>query len=88
MCVYSSQGNGSPACGIVVAIDEVDDPDAELAHYRAKGVRIFDQPARANVPLRRGWVLKRDAKGTVIELCPRGEVARPVRGPVGAVETG
>ena len=67
---------------VVVAI-EVDDLDAALAHFRGMGVRVFDQPATENLPLRRGWVLKKDAHGTVIELCPRGEVARFVRGAIG-----
>ena len=67
---------------VVVAI-EVADLDAALAHLRAAGVRVFDQPATPNLPLRRGWVLKKDAHGTVIELCPRGEVARFVKSEIG-----
>jgi catechol 2,3-dioxygenase-like lactoylglutathione lyase family enzyme len=75
---FSGQSDLAPG-DVVVAI-EVDDLDAALAHYRAKGVRAFDQPPTANLPLRRGWVLKRDGHGTVIELCERGAVARFVRG--------
>ena len=75
---FSGQGDLAPG-DVVVAI-EVDDLDAALAHYRAKGVRAFDQPPTPNLPLRRGWVLKRDGHGTVIELCERGTVARFVRG--------
>jgi len=74
---FSGQSDLSPG-DVVVAI-EVDDLDAALAHYRAKGVRVFDQPPTPNLPLRRGWVLKRDGHGTVIELCERGTVARFVR---------
>ncbi|MES2483283.1 MAG: VOC family protein [Pseudomonadota bacterium] len=76
---FSGQSDLAPG-DVVVAI-EVDDLDAALAHYRAKGVRAFDQPPTPNLPLRRGWVLKRDGHGTVIELCERGTVARFVRGP-------
>ena len=75
-------GQGDLAHGDVVIAIEVDDLDAALAHFRAKGVRVFDQPPTPNLPLRRGWVLKRDGHGTVIELCQRGAVARFVRGPV------
>ena len=69
--------------GDVVVALEVDDLDAELARFRAAGVRVFDQPATENLPLRRGWVLKKDAHGSVIELCPKGEVARFVRSAAG-----
>ncbi len=77
-------GKGDLAHGDVVVAVEVADLDAALAHFRSKGVRAFDQPPTPNLPLRRGWVLKADAHGTVIELCPRGAVARFVRGPVPA----
>lgn len=73
-------GQGDLAHGDVVVAIEVDDLDEALAHFRAKGVRVFDQSPTPNLPLRRGWVLKRDGHGTVIELCPRGAVARFVRG--------
>jgi catechol 2,3-dioxygenase-like lactoylglutathione lyase family enzyme len=72
-------GKSELAHGDIVLALEVDDLDAALAHYRAKGVRVFDQPPTANLPLRRGWVLKTDGHGTVIELCPKGDVARFVR---------
>lgn len=73
-------GQGDLAHGDVVVAIEVADLDAALAHFRSKGVRVFDQAPTPNLPLRRGWVLKRDGHGTVIELCPRGAVARFVRG--------
>lgn len=72
-------GKGELQHGDVVVALEVDDLDAALAHWRAQGHRVFDQPATENLPLRRGWVLKGDAHGTVIELCPKGAVARFVR---------
>jgi catechol 2,3-dioxygenase-like lactoylglutathione lyase family enzyme len=72
-------GKSDLAHGDIVLALEVDDLDAALAHYRAKGVRVFDQPPTPNLPLRRGWVLKKDGHGTVIELCAKGEVARFVR---------
>ena len=64
---------------VVVAI-EVEDLDAAMARYREAGVRVFDQAPTPNLPLRRGWILKKDGHGTVIELCLKGEVARFVRG--------
>ena len=73
-------GKGDLGHGDVVVAIEVDDLDAALAHFRSKGVRAFDQPPTPNLPLRRGWVLKADGHGTVIELCPRGAVAQFVRG--------
>lgn len=76
-------GKGELAHGDVVVALEVDDLDAAIGHWRARGHRVFDQPATENLPLRRGWVLKSDGQGTVIELCPRGEVARFVRGATG-----
>ena len=73
-------GKGELAHGDVVVAIEVEDLDAALAHFRGSGVRAFDQPPTANLPLRRGWVLKKDGHGTVIELCQKGDIARFVRG--------
>lgn len=72
-------GKGDLAHGDVVVAVEVDDLDEALAHFRSQGVRAFDQPPTPNLPVRRGWVLKKDGHGTVLELCPRGEVAKFVR---------
>lgn len=72
-------GQSDLAHGDVVVALEVEDLDAALAHFKAQGVRAFDQPPTENLPLRRGWVLKKDGHGTVLELCPKGEVARFVR---------
>lgn len=77
-------GVGDLVHGDVVVALEVADLDEAMAHFRSQGVRVFDQPATENLPLRRGWVLKKDAHGTVIELCPKGEVARFVRSRAGA----
>jgi methylmalonyl-CoA/ethylmalonyl-CoA epimerase len=68
---------------VVVAI-EVEDLDQALAHFRDKGVKAYDQPPTENLPLRRGWVRKKDGHGTVIELCEPGDVARFVRGAAAA----
>ena len=72
-------GTGELAHGDVVVAIEVDDLDSALAHFGDQGVRVFDQPPTENLPIRRGWVLKKDGHGTVIELCRKGEVANFVR---------
>lgn len=72
-------GTSDLAHGDVVVAIEVDDLDEALARFRAAGVRVFDQKPTENLPIRRGWVLKKDGHGTVLELCPKGEVARFVR---------
>lgn len=77
-------GGGELAHGDVVVALEVEDLDAALADYRGKGMRVFDQPPTANLPLRRGWITKISGHGTIIELCPKGEVARFVRGELDA----
>ncbi|MCV2448374.1 VOC family protein [Paracoccus sp. DMF] len=66
--------------GDVVVALEVEDLDAAIAEYRARGLRVYDQPPTANLPLRRGWITKAGGHGNVIELCPKGEVAAFVRG--------
>ena len=66
--------------GDVVVALEVEDLDAALAQYRARGLKVYDQPPTDNLPLRRGWVTKGGGHGTIIELCPKGEVAAFVRG--------
>jgi catechol 2,3-dioxygenase-like lactoylglutathione lyase family enzyme len=76
-------GTGELAHGDVVVALEVDDLDMALADYSAKGLRVFDQPATENLPLRRGWVVKKSGHGTVIELCQPGEVKKFVRSSIG-----
>jgi catechol 2,3-dioxygenase-like lactoylglutathione lyase family enzyme len=66
--------------GDVVVALEVEDLDAEIARLKAQGIRVHDQKPTANLPLRRGWMTKREGLNTIIELCPKGEVARFVRG--------
>jgi methylmalonyl-CoA/ethylmalonyl-CoA epimerase len=81
--LVSYSGKGELTHGDVVVAIEVDDLDEALADYRAKGLRVFDQPATDNLPLRRGWITKTGGHGTIIELCPRGAVAQFVRSGIG-----
>ncbi len=83
--LVSFSGSGELAQGDVVVALEVADLDASLADYRAKGLRVFDQPPTANLPLRRGWITKGSGHGTIIELCQPGEVAAYVRSTTGNV---
>jgi catechol 2,3-dioxygenase-like lactoylglutathione lyase family enzyme len=76
-------GTGELAHGDVVVALEVDDLDIALADYKVKGLRVFDQPPTENLPLRRGWVVKKFGHGTVIELCQPGEVKKFVRSTIG-----
>lgn len=69
-------GKGELRHGDVVVAIEVEDLDAALAQYRALGMKVYDQPPTENLPLRRGWITKAQGHGTIIELCPAGEVAR------------
>ncbi len=82
--LVSFTGAGELGHGDAVVALEVDDLDAAIADYRAKGIKVYDQPATENLPLRRGWITKANGHGTIIELCPTGEVARFVRSAVGA----
>jgi catechol 2,3-dioxygenase-like lactoylglutathione lyase family enzyme len=79
-------GKGELVHGDAVLALEVDDLDAALAHFRSQGVRVFDQKPSENLPIRRGWVLKGDAHGTVIELCPKGAVAAYVRSAIASAK--
>lgn len=67
-------GKGELAHGDAVIALEVDDLDAEIARLRAAGTHVFDQPATAALPFRRGWITRGNGHGTVIELCPRGRM--------------
>lgn len=62
--------------GDVVVALEVDDLAGEIARLRAAGITAYHQRPTENLPLERGWITKSDARGTVIELCPKGEVRR------------
>jgi catechol 2,3-dioxygenase-like lactoylglutathione lyase family enzyme len=69
-------GRGELAQGDAVVALQVDDLDAEIARLRAEGTHVFEQPATEALPFRRGWITKGNGHGTVIELCPKGEMAR------------
>lgn len=77
-------GTGELGHGDAVIALEVDDLDKSIRSWRASGHHVYDQPATENLPLRRGWVMKNDAHGTVVELCTKGEVARFVRSMTGS----
>lgn len=70
--------------GDVVVALQVEDLDKAIAEYRARGLKVYDQPPTENLPLRRGWITKGGAHGTVIELCAKGEVAAFVRSTLAA----
>ena len=63
---------------VVVAI-EVEDLEAAIEQFRAQGAKAHYQLPTEHLPLPRGWVLKKDGLGTVLELCPAGAVAGFVR---------
>lgn len=66
--------------GDVVVAMEVEDLEAEIDRLRAAGIKVHHQKPTANLPLHRGWITKTDGFGTIIELCPKDEVARFVAG--------
>lgn len=66
--------------GDVVVALEVDDLEAEINRLRTSGINVYHQKPTANLPLDRGWITKGDGSGTIIELCPKGQVARFVAG--------
>lgn len=78
--LVEASGKSELQPGDVVVALEVEDLDAAIADYRARGLKVYDQPPTENLPLRRGWITKGAAHGTVIELCPKGAVAAFVRG--------
>lgn len=69
--------------GDVVVAFEVDDLEGEIARLRSAGLRVHHQKPTPNLPLARGWITKGEGCGTIIELCPKGEVARFVAGATG-----
>ena len=78
--LVETSGKTEMVQGDVVVALEVEDLDAEIARLKAEGIRVYDQKPTENLPLRRGWMTKGDGMNTIIELCPKGEVARFVRG--------
>lgn len=78
--LVESRGRSELRHGDVVVALEVEDLDAEIARLTAAGIKVHDQPPTDNLPLRRGWITKDGGHGTIIELCPKGAVARFVLG--------
>lgn len=78
--LVEASGKSEMVQGDVVVAIEVDDLDAEIARLAAEGIKVYDQKPTRNLPLRRGWMTKRDGMNTIIELCPKGEVERFVKG--------
>jgi catechol 2,3-dioxygenase-like lactoylglutathione lyase family enzyme len=78
--LVEASGKTELAQGDVVVALEVEDLDAEIARLRGEGMTVYDQKPTENLPLRRGWMTKSDGMNTIIELCPKGEVARFVHG--------
>lgn len=74
--LVESRGPTEMRHGDVVVALEVEDLDAEIARLRAEGITVHHQKPTRSLPLHRGWITKGDGHGTIIELCPRGEVAR------------
>lgn len=74
--LVSFSGKGELSHGDVVVAIEVDNLDSAIAHYRELGMKVYDQAPTENLPLRRGWITKKDGHGTIIELCQAGEIAR------------
>jgi predicted enzyme related to lactoylglutathione lyase len=78
--LVEARGRSELRHGDVVVALEVTDLDAEIARLAAAGIHVHDQPATETLPLRRGWITKGGGHGTIIELCPKGAVARFVDG--------
>lgn len=78
--LVEASGKSEMRHGDVVVALEVDDLAAEIARLKAAGIKAYHQKPTENLPLHRGWITKGDGHGTIIELCPKGEVARFVAG--------
>lgn len=74
--LVSATGKTELRHGDTVVALEVDDLAAEIARLNAAGIRCHHQMPTENLPLERGWITKGDGHGTIIELCPKGAVAR------------
>jgi len=66
--------------GDVVVAFEVDDVAVEIARLGELGIKAYHQKPAENLPLERGWITKGNGHGTIIELCPKGAVARFISG--------
>jgi len=78
--LVEARGKTEMVQGDVVVALEVDDLDAEIARLKAEGIKVYDQAPTEHLPLRRGWITKGGGMNTIIELCPKGEVAKFVKG--------
>ena len=78
--LVEASGKSEMKHGDLVVAFEVDDLEAEIARLKAQGIKAYHQKPTENLPLSRGWITKGDGHGTIIELCPKGEVARFVAG--------
>jgi predicted enzyme related to lactoylglutathione lyase len=74
--LVEASGKSEMRHGDVVVALEVDDLEAEIARLQASGIKAYHQKPTENLPLHRGWITKGDGHGTILELCPKGEVAR------------
>lgn len=78
--LVEASGKSEMKHGDVVVALEVDDLEAEIERLRKVGIKAYHQKPTPNLPLHRGWITKGDGHGTIIELCPKGEVAHFVAG--------
>ncbi|BCH23437.1 hypothetical protein MesoLjLc_31490 [Mesorhizobium sp. L-8-10] len=74
--LVEATGKSEMKNGDVVVALEVEDLEAEIARLKAAGIKAHHQKPTENLPLHRGWITKGDGHGTIVELCPKGEVAR------------
>lgn len=74
--LVETTGKSEMKQGDVVVALEVEDLEAEIARLKAAGIKAYHQKPTENLPLHRGWITKGDGHGTIVELCPKGEVAR------------
>ena len=81
--LVETTGKSEMKHGDVVVALEVDDLEAEIARLKAAGIKAYHQKPTENLPLHRGWITKGDGHGTIVELCPKGEVSRFVLGKAG-----
>lgn len=81
--LVEASGKSEMKHGDVVVALEVDDLEAEIARLKAAGIKAYHQKPTENLPLSRGWITKGDGHGTIVELCPKGEVTRFVLGKAG-----
>lgn len=78
--LVEASGESEMKHGDVVVALEVDDLDAEIARLKAAGIKAHHQKPTEHLPFARGWITKGNGHGTIVELCPRGEVAGFVAG--------